>query len=698
MRIEIGETIIDDNYLMTPQIEERMLSEEKFTLRNAFSGNMSFTIMDIDKKYNQVLFMGKDIKYYLDDTHYRTYTINSVEYDKDRIKIKANDKMLDLDGIYWNTQLEYPATYEQMLNEMAKQGGFVIKTTDYPRKDATLTKKPNITNFTLREAIKHFGEATLTIPVFNKDNELELKWFTGNKVEIDDYVITSFKDSPLLDPIDKVTVIIGENTYSDGVGENEYQVKDNIFIDNADTYLQELHDKIYSFKYYPFKATIINKNFQLEEDPDNTFNTLDLKLGDTLVYNGKEYLYTGGTIDSVFKLSAETKGKSLIQEKQTNKNTVQGVIEDLTNLVGNVNPDAILEEAQENATELINNGFGGYVRVYPDKILIMNTDNENTATEIWKWSLGGLGYSNTGVDGTYETAITADGQIVADFVTTGTMSVERIRGLADDLAGIKSDIELNNNEIKLQVSQQEDNINEILEQNDVLSQTVEGLVNERTTVGGFNLIRNAILSFGNEFWDGEVKSYFDSETQQQSGQNGGWLLQSGTATQTVQVKNGVYTISFIYKKILELANCRVTVNDVDIALTEMEYTEVSETIEVKNNAVTISITSDTNDSAYLLNLMLNEGAVKQPYSNNANETVTDTVKIGKGMEITSNIVNTKLNADADGVRITNVKSNEIVTEFTDKGTKTKELVVENNSQITGLLFTNIEEQTWISRM
>ena len=57
MRVVIGETVIDENYLMSPQIEERMLSEEKFTLRNAFSGNISFTIMDIDKKYNQVLFI-----------------------------------------------------------------------------------------------------------------------------------------------------------------------------------------------------------------------------------------------------------------------------------------------------------------------------------------------------------------------------------------------------------------------------------------------------------------------------------------------------------------------------------------------------------------------------------------------------------------------------------------------------------------
>ena len=36
--------------------------------------------------------------------------------------------------------------------------------------------------------------------------------------------------------------------------------------------------------------------------------------------------------------------------------------------------------------------------------------------------MGGLGYSSTGYDGTFATAITADGKFVADFITTGTLN------------------------------------------------------------------------------------------------------------------------------------------------------------------------------------------------------------------------------------------------------------------------------------
>lgn len=93
-----------------------------------------------------------------------------------------------------------------------------------------------------------------------------------------------------------------------------------------------------------------------------------------------------------------------------------------------INPTSILEQAKENATNLINSGFGGNVRVYPDKILIMDTNSESTAKNVWQWNINGLGFSSTGVDGKYGLAMTIDGQIVADFITTGKLNTSVIEG------------------------------------------------------------------------------------------------------------------------------------------------------------------------------------------------------------------------------------------------------------------------------
>lgn len=94
-----------------------------------------------------------------------------------------------------------------------------------------------------------------------------------------------------------------------------------------------------------------------------------------------------------------------------------------------------MQQAIDTATKLISGGLGGYVILhsstggsYPDEILIMDTDDIATAKRVWRWNKGGLGYSSTGYNGPFALAMTQDGQIVADFVKTGTMSANRING------------------------------------------------------------------------------------------------------------------------------------------------------------------------------------------------------------------------------------------------------------------------------
>ena len=52
--------------------------------------------------------------------------------------------------------------------------------------------------------------------------------------------------------------------------------------------------------------------------------------------------------------------------------------------------------------------------------------------------MGGFGYSDTGYDGTYTTAMTMNGEIVADFITAGTMLADRIRGGELILGGLNN--------------------------------------------------------------------------------------------------------------------------------------------------------------------------------------------------------------------------------------------------------------------
>lgn len=100
----------------------------------------------------------------------------------------------------------------------------------------------------------------------------------------------------------------------------------------------------------------------------------------------------------------------------------------------------------QNATTLITGGFGGYVvldnidpatgkKMHPWRILVMNTPDKDTAKNVIQINQNGIGFSTTGINGPYRNAWTIDGNLVADFVTTGTMLADRIRGGTLEVGG-----------------------------------------------------------------------------------------------------------------------------------------------------------------------------------------------------------------------------------------------------------------------
>ena len=108
--------------------------------------------------------------------------------------------------------------------------------------------------------------------------------------------------------------------------------------------------------------------------------------------------------------------------------TIAQTTKDLTQ----VPSSSYMVEAIAHATELITGNLGGYVILHdsngdgePDEILIMNTADISTATQVWRWNKNGLGYA-TSYAGTYGTAITADGKIVANYIATGTLDCSKI--------------------------------------------------------------------------------------------------------------------------------------------------------------------------------------------------------------------------------------------------------------------------------
>ena len=90
-----------------------------------------------------------------------------------------------------------------------------------------------------------------------------------------------------------------------------------------------------------------------------------------------------------------------------------------------------IEQTIVDVTAAITGNSGGYVVLYPEKnpqeIYILDQPELSKAKNVWRWNLAGLGHSNTGVNGKFTTAITADGQIVANFITAGELTGSILR-------------------------------------------------------------------------------------------------------------------------------------------------------------------------------------------------------------------------------------------------------------------------------
>lgn len=265
----------------------------------------------------------------------------------------------------------------------------------------------------------------------------------------------------------------------------------------------------------------------------------------------------------------------------------------------------------------------------------------------------------------------AEQKITVDGVTT---QVSDIKSKTDDLTG---EVEVINSEIY------------------TVKETVQGWSSELKNSGG-----NNIFYYSLEFWENNngLEEYSDTEIIQNSISQLGYALQNGSAKQKQSVKNGFYTCSFKYKKLLELAVCQVKINGTTYDLTSTEWEEFEQAFEVTANTIEIEFISDTDNSLYIADLMVNVGTSKLSWTQNSNETRTDTVTIGKGIQVDSSAKNTYHRIDADGNRTYNKATGKVVNEATDKGSEMEELVVRGQAKVSGLLFQKVSDQVWINSL
>lgn len=206
------------------------------------------------------------------------------------------------------------------------------------------------------------------------------------------------------------------------------------------------------------KASYVDLASSVMDEQLKNLEMIDLCDWVTVVFNQLEINTSAQIVKTVWNVALDQYESVELGEARTD---FSKVLDDAQPDVGAINNKIDwLEKAQKEASDIIKNPGKGHVVIYPSladpqEWLIMDTTNINTAQKVWRWNVGGLGFSSTGHNGTYELAMTNNGAIVADRMTTGTLRAINIIGVAIsgstfETTGEKGKILISGGEIKFQ--------------------------------------------------------------------------------------------------------------------------------------------------------------------------------------------------------------------------------------------------------
>ncbi len=357
------------------------------------------------------------------------------------LKLTAFDGFSKMSGNYSATvgsTTTLQALYDDIKGQLYSKFGVVLKERVCP--NYTITDFPYIENITYIQAVGYLAGCLGGMARFDRLGELEIVWYENFGEQIDrsmqymnGFVRKLGKDLT----VTSISTGTKDNPIVLGNGANGLNVNfENPYITTA--MATDIFNKVQNLVYTPSQ---VKWRGNPAIQTGDIVSVLDKDgIEHTVLVMGRVLKIGGGLNDTI-----ECKGTT---ETTANfSNNFQTTAQKIERMY------TAFEQAIIEATNKITGNSGGYVEIKdtnndgkPDEILIMNTENISTATQVWRWNKSGLGYAENAAGnayaGPYRTAITADGKINADFIATGTLKLGGLNNASGrfELYGNSSDL------------------------------------------------------------------------------------------------------------------------------------------------------------------------------------------------------------------------------------------------------------------
>ena len=424
---------------------ESSQSGEEFTVGGTVASDISFSILN-KPEYNDIQFMGATVLVNIGlliqegaEAHFLQpsqpskmpgfdekwewvplgiFHIDYVKRLRNTIELKAIDNMINLDKPYSLSKLSYPATLYQIYVNACNVCDIPVGTTSFPNMDYVVNERPQ-DDLTFRDVVGYVAELAGCFAKCNRYGELELKWYQPTDIVISPANRFSFKPSDDIVQIKGVMYSTEDTSYLAGSDEYAIDLSENPLLQgDYETVLPNIYNNVKDTVFTPYECSW-QGNPALEAGDMISHIDRDGKVYNTLV-TSSTFKYRGASTLSAKglpEISRGYKGSTNRKIAEIKKKIDKDIGDKLTTL----------EEAQLQATELIANMLGGYVVKTEDALYIADNEDLQQAQKVWKWGIGGFGYSKNGVNGPYTTAITADGSIVAMLVAANIITADMVK-------------------------------------------------------------------------------------------------------------------------------------------------------------------------------------------------------------------------------------------------------------------------------
>ena len=337
---------------------------------------------------------------------------------RNTIEIKAIDNMIKFDLPYSLSKLSYPASLYQIYVNACNVCDVLPGTVSFPNMNYIVQNRPS-DELTFRDVIGYVAELAGCFAKCNRSGALEIKWYTPSGITLEPSNRFNFKPNDYEVKIKGVMATVEDTTYLAGEETYAIDLTDNPLLQGGhESVLPNIFNNIKDTTFTPYTSewqgnpAIQAGDMITQIDIDGkVYNTLITK--STFKYRGRSSLEAKGLPE----ISRGYKGSTNRRIAQIKRVVEKEIGDKLTTL----------EEAILNSTELIANMLGGYAIQGEDAFYVADNKDLSKAVKVWKWGIGGFGYSQNGVNGPYTTAITADGSIVAMLVAANIITANMVQ-------------------------------------------------------------------------------------------------------------------------------------------------------------------------------------------------------------------------------------------------------------------------------